>query len=92
MAFLTKTTCLWCGTPMLAKTKAKFLDTGYCHVQFHRFRTKHYPDLSPSEFKKLILEMFKEGKHPNPRHPLSLLNQANEQFEDVLKKREENAE
>ncbi|WP_139332610.1 hypothetical protein [Aquipseudomonas alcaligenes] len=76
---------------MNTRTAAKFLCSNACHVAFHRKRTKDYPQLSPHEFKQLILNMFREGLHPNKKHPINLLSQTNQEFAEVLDKRSENA-
>lgn len=80
--------CLWCDGPMNTKTKAKMLCSSRCHVAFHRHRLKHYPYLSPTEFKRMILDWLAQEvpNHPSPDHPAALLNeQVAEQWRKATK-------
>ena len=48
-------------------------------MESHRYRQMHYPELTVTEFKKMLVDLLKENQHINPKHPLNRIKKETEQ-------------
>lgn len=69
--------CLWCHSVFTPIYKHKLLCSQACHTQFHYIRQRDFSYMTPSMFKKLIIDWLSQDvpDHPNVNHPAHILNQ-----------------
>ncbi len=69
--------CLWCGNIFPYVYSNKIYCSQACHTQAHYIRQRDYSYLTPSEFKKLIIDCLSQDvpDHPNKFHPAHILNE-----------------
>ncbi|MFP6850781.1 MAG: hypothetical protein VCA57_19030 [Pseudomonas sp.] len=70
--------CAWCGQ-MIDTMRSHTKLHGKCHMPLHRKRQQLMPGEGPAAFFTFIESELKEGRHPNPIHPI---NQPQELQED----------
>lgn len=71
--------CLWCGSPYSFIYTNKIYCHQRCHMNSHRLRQSDYPELTVTEFKKMLVDLLKENQHINPKHPLNRIKKETEQ-------------
>lgn len=68
--------CCWCGNSMETHRQTKKYCSTRCANQFNYALKTEWSRLTVDEFHELIENWLSNGCHPNPHHPVNILDKA----------------